>query len=154
MRQRKSPRPRASGRTAKFSLDLGLSREALIQIAGELTPREPRLTWSTRTNLLRLLVQIIDQLPPRRDTRVNVRAWQLAMLTVALVDERNARPAKAALIAAIETLAPEKANDAKFRAFIERTYSKLRAGKNPARPQLLPVPPELLTLARAKLRKK
>jgi hypothetical protein len=70
----------------------------------------------------------------------------IAMLAAALVDERRAQP-KAAIIAAIEFYGPERAADPKFRAYIERTYSRLRQGKNPARSQLLPVPAEVVQIA-------
>lgn len=145
----KAPARNASGR---FPLDVP-PRDVLLQISDELRPLEPRLSWRSRTFLLRLLVQIIDQLPPKRDPRVKPGPWQIAMLAAALVDERNAQT-KHALLAAIETFAPEKAQDSTYRAFIERTYSRLRKGKNPARSQLLPVPPEVLAMARAKLPKR
>jgi hypothetical protein len=146
-----SKAPGAGKRSGRIFL--AHSRDELLKMVKELEPLEPRLSWRTRTALLILLTNIIDQLPPKRDTRVKRLPWQIAMLAAALVDERNAKP-KAARIAAIQTFAPEKADDAKFRAFIERTYSRLRDGNNPARSQLLPVPPEVLAIAREKLPKR
>jgi hypothetical protein len=133
-----------------YVLDVQLTREALMGMVEELDPWGAPLSASSRAYLRALLVQIIDQMDPKRDTRVKVGPWQIAMLAADLVDQCNAQP-KFALIAAMETLAPEKAQNEKFRAFIERTYSRLRAGQNPARPQLLPIPPEVLAFAREKL---
>jgi hypothetical protein len=83
---------------------------------------------------------------------VNPLNWQIVMLAAALIDERNASRTSA-LLAAIQTLAPEREQDQNFREFIDRQYTKLSAGHNPARSQLLPVPPDLLAIARAKLPK-
>jgi hypothetical protein len=135
-------------RSGSFSPDLPRAR--LEEIFNELQPREPRLSWRTRNDLLLLLFKILDQ---GRDTRVRTFPWQIAMLAAALVDERAAQP-KIAQVAAIEFYAPDRATDAKFRAYIEKTYTRLRSGKNPARPQLLPVPAELLDLASEKLKRR
>jgi hypothetical protein len=145
---KKRPEPRARKRSGIFSV--GLPRARLEEIFEELQPPEPRLSWRTRTDLLIILHKILDQ---GRDTRVNVRVWQIAMLAAALVDERKAK-AKHALLSAIETWAPEKVGSAKYRGFVEKTYHRLRAGKNPARSELLPIHPQVLELASEKLPKK
>lgn len=143
---------RASGRARKVSaVDLP-TREELLRIVDELRPVEPRLSFQTRTTLLKMLVQFLDQLDPARDPRVKPLPWQIAMLAVALEEKRNVQK-KDALLAALETLSPGRAQDQGFRDYIERTCRELRKGKNPARAQLLPVPPELLALASANLKR-
>ena len=123
-------------RSGRQRFDVGLERERLVAIAEELeSSPEPRLSWRTRNELLLVLSKILDQ---ESDTRVKLLPWQVAMLAAELVDEHKMQP-KVAVIVAIELFAPERNGDPKFRAYIERTYSRLRAGKNPARPWLLPV---------------
>lgn len=131
-------------RSGRRLFSVGLPRERLVEIFKELEASlEPRLSWRTSIDLRLVLYKILDQ---ERDTRVNLLPWQIAMLAAALVDKRNAQP-KAAIIAAIEFYAPERAADDKFRSYIERTYSRVRAGKNAARGQLLPVPDEVVEMA-------
>jgi hypothetical protein len=128
----------------------GIPRARLKQIFEELQPPEPKLSWRTRTDLLLLVWKVLDQ---GRDPRVTTLPWQIAMLAVALHEQRGAQP-KAAIVAAIETYAPHRADDAKFRAFIERTYSKVRSGKNPAKNMLLAPHPDVLGVAAARLPKR
>lgn len=139
---KKKARATRSGRQ-RFST--GLPHARLVEIFDELkSTLEPRLSWRTRTDLLLVLFKILDQ---GRDTRVKTLPWQIAMLAAALVDKPRGAQPKAAIIEAIEFYAPERAADAKFRAYIERTYSRLRGGENPARSQLLPVSSEVVEMA-------
>jgi hypothetical protein len=140
-----------------FQLDIRADRNELIRVFEELHPKAAPPSAFARSYVCQILAQIIDQMGGARDPRTVTLPWQIALLAVALVDRRGVQP-KAAIIAAIKFLAPARAADAetseKFRAFIERTYSKLRRGKNPAQASLLPVaalPDVLLDMAAAHL---
>jgi hypothetical protein len=133
-----------ASRGRAFMLDVRASREELIRVFDELLPLAAAVPSAfARSYACQLLAQIIDQMDGARDPRVAPLPWMIAELMAALVDRRGAQP-KYAIFAAIETLAPERAEDKKFRAFIERTYSKVRRGKNPARAMLVSTIPDAL----------
>lgn len=134
-----APEKKRRRRGRLFRLELAASREELIA-ALDLLPADVRLATTKQ-----VLSQIIDQMPPARDARVNVTVWQLAMVAQALVERRGAR-AEAAVLATIQTFAPSKQNDTRFRENVHRVYRKLR-GTNPARALLLPVSEASIELA-------
>lgn len=118
-------------------MTVDLPRVDLIRMVDELKPLQPQLSFFTRTWLLKTLVGIIDQMKPKRDKRVNVSVWQLAMIARLLVTKRRL-PVKAAISTAITVFAPSEVNNLKFHGRVSRTYSKLQGGKNPARGLLFP----------------
>jgi len=136
----------------RFALRVNVTRSQLIEIENELAANAS-LSLLAKSVACSMLAQVIDQLPPRRDTRVNIGIWQIAMLAAALVDVHQADP-EVAVLAAIQTLAPERENDAKFREFANRNYRHLRNGKNPARSRLLDPGPDLVQMAAEHLPKR
>lgn len=137
------------------ALDNKQAREVLGQIVEALMAACSKGHLSMRDAAVagNILAQIIDQLPPRRDPRVALDVWSIAMLAAALIDDCN--PGEdAAARAAIKTLAPERAQDEDFRDLIGRRCRDVRAGKNRARLQLMPtIHPDVLAMARGDLPK-
>ena len=139
----------------------GYSRDDLIGMVAALRPKKSKLarclvgeeglSFRTRASLLHVLVLVIEQMEPKRDTRVHLLPWQIAMLAEALC--KDGASTKAARFAAIKTFAPEHVDDTQFSAFIEHTHNLLRRGKNPARHQLGPViHPDVLAFGKQNLK--
>ncbi len=120
------------------------SRDALIALAAKLERREA-LEFGDRARLLSLLVQVINEMPPKLDPRVKVGTWQLAMLAAALVDQKGAS-VKAAVAAAIAFWRPD-CQSRYFHENVAKHYRKLRAGQPPRNLPLLPAPKEVVDLA-------
>lgn len=136
-------------------MDEHTARAFLEQTLNELRSAQEATHISPRTGALtrQLLAQIFRQMAPHWDARVKLDNWQLVMVAAALVDRHGAKP-KGAVLAAIQTFTPSRQNDSKFRATILRTYSKLRAGANPAAGMLLEPPDDIIGSAAANLPRK
>lgn len=142
-------RVRASG--IKVTVSAALSKEQLHRAAYELTlaVRDARVPTDTAITIQRLLTEVADQLPPKRDRRIAVTPWLIAMVADILVKQHGAA-AEMAQLAAIQAIEPSKENDLAFIDLIGRRYREL-GHRNPARNEGVPGP-ALIELARSKLR--
>lgn len=106
------------------------SRSDLIELEASLRGGS-QLSPFARLFLRGLLIQLIDQMPPRRDARVKTGTWSLALVARALYDKGKAKKAEVAVRMTIDALAPERAENARFRANIQRHFNVLARGLPP-----------------------